>query len=117
MPPRPPAAAFPGRPASFPISSHDLASPVGLSNVAARTKARHHRLDIQNEGPGDRIQTLHTQSEVGNLNNSANRHTNPVWPVAPALRKDADLRPIRSATRVTGVVRNIVQSHLIEHED
>jgi hypothetical protein len=117
MCPRSPTVTLPRKSVLFPISLHDFLGPVGLFDVAARTKARHHWLDIHNGGPIDSIQPLNTQIKAGNLGNPANRHANPVWPIAPALRKDTDLRPIRSATRVTGVVRNIFRSHLIKHED
>jgi hypothetical protein len=83
-------------------SSHKLAHPGWLPRWAGRVELGRVRLDVQDRGSVDSVETLHGQLQAGDLQQGADRDAEVVRAGRRMSGKDPDLWPCRVTPRVGG---------------
>src|SRR3954464_13652369 len=97
------------------IRAHQLARPPGLTHtLLLGKKLGDYGLNINHRRAVESVQATYANRSAFDSNNFADRRANPVGALGSAMRKDADLRPIRiftwmSCSRHHRVFRNPVE--------
>jgi len=97
--------------------AHELVRPLRLHYDFARQELCQNWLDVEHGRTVDGVQLCHHQARALAPKNAAYGGANAVWPVLPALRKDADGRPVLVVPRMAGASDNSRGLDLVEEKD
>lgn len=100
--------------ALLPVFLHQLLRPIGLNHRLTREKFPHHRFDVQNRSPIDRVQTTDHDGPVLAAYQPGHAHSDSIRAVFSPLGKNTHLGPVRIVSWMTGPRLNPDLGHTIK---